>query len=157
MVRLMGMVAVLILLVGVACGNDGDDDGDTGGSATATTVTSVDPTPTAAPEDDEGDDAADIEGDADSGQALAQSSGCIACHTTDGSPLVGPSWQGLWMSEAPLEGGETVTADAAYIRTSILSPNEQVVQGFTPTMPSFQGQLDDQEIADIIAYIQTLE
>lgn len=158
MVRLMGMVAVLILLVGVACGDDDDDNGNGGStSPTATTAAAATQEDEAEPTEADSNGGADVEGDASNGQTLAQSKGCIACHSVDGSALVGPTWQGLWMSEVTLEGGETVTADADYIRNSILSPNDQVVEGFPPTMPSFEGQLSDEEIADITAYIASLE
>lgn len=166
MIRLLTMVAALILLVGVACSGDDDDNGDNGGDPTATAATSAEATPTEAeleaaePTEEEsgnGGDAGDAEGDAENGEALATSAGCVACHSVDGSSGVGPTWQGLWMSDVTLESGDTVTADAEYIRTSILEPNEQIHEGYTPSMPSFEGQLDDQEIADITAYIASLE
>jgi mono/diheme cytochrome c family protein len=94
-------------------------------------------------------------GDAASGEQLATSNGCIGCHSIDGSALVGPSWQGLYGHEVELEGGDTVTADDAYIAESIREPGAKVVAGFGNMMPPFD--LDDQQIADIIAYIQTLE
>lgn len=166
MIRLLTMVAALILVVGVACSGDSDDD-DNGSDPTATTEAAAEATPTEAEEEaaepteeeeaDNGGAAGDVEGDAESGEALATSAGCVACHSIDGSAGVGPTWQGLWMHDVTLESGETVTADAEYIRTSILEPNEQIVEGFTPSMPSFDGQLDDQEIADITAYIASLE
>lgn len=95
-------------------------------------------------------------GDADDGQKVAQAQ-CFTCHTTDGRPLVGPSWKGLYNSQVELESGETVTADDAYLRESILQPNAKVVKGYPPSMPPFQGILSDEQIEDIIAYIKTLE
>jgi mono/diheme cytochrome c family protein len=96
-----------------------------------------------------------VEGDAASGEQLATSNGCTGCHSIDGSALVGPSWQGLYGSEVELEGGDTVTADDAYIAESIREPGAKIHAGFSNMMPPFD--LDDQQIADIIAYIQTLE
>lgn len=90
------------------------------------------------------------------GEQIAQAQ-CFSCHTVDGSTLVGPTWQGLYGSEVPLEDGSTVTADDAYIRESILEPNARIHDGFAPVMPAFEGILDDQQISDVIAYIQTLE
>lgn len=90
------------------------------------------------------------------GEAIAQAQ-CITCHSIDGSTLVGPSWQGLYGNDVQLEDGTTVTADDAYIRESILQPNVKVHQGFPAVMPAFEGILTDQQIDDIIAYIQTLE
>jgi cytochrome c2 len=96
-----------------------------------------------------------VTGDAAAGEQLATSNGCVGCHSIDGSTLVGPSWQGLYGREVELEGGDTVTADDAYIAESIREPGAKVVAGFGNMMPPFA--LDDQQVADIIAYIQTLE
>jgi len=89
------------------------------------------------------------------GEELATSNGCVGCHSIDGSTLVGPTWQGLYGSEVELESGETVTADEAYITESIREPAAQLHAGFGNLMPPFD--LDDEQIANIIAYIQTLE
>ena len=75
---------------------------------------------------------------------------------TDGS-LTGPTWQGLFGSTVPLADGSTVTADEAYITHSIQDPNAQIVQGFPPNiMPNFGQSLNDEQIADLVAYISTL-
>lgn len=104
--------------------------------------------------------------------ASAEGFGCIACHTTDGAAGVGPTWQGLYLRQEQLTDGTTITADDAYITTSIHDPNVQVVAGFNPNiMP--QNYLEqftarEQEVetaeaidlditADIIAYIKTLQ
>ncbi len=50
------------------------------------------------------------------GAQLAQQYGCVACHSTDGSILVGPSWKGVFGHEVTLADGSTVTADEAYLR-----------------------------------------
>lgn len=92
--------------------------------------------------------------------------GCNACHSLDGTVIVGPSWQGLFGSEVPLESGETVVADEDYIRNSILHPTDQIVEGFPPSMPqNFADQFAQEEakydgqiniVDDIIAYIKSL-
>ena len=104
--------------------------------------------------------------------ASAEGFGCVACHTTDGTPGVGPTWQGLYQRQEQLTDGSTVTADDAYIINSIHDPNAQIVSGFNPNiMPQTyleQFTAREQEIeaaepidldiaADIIAYIQTLQ
>lgn len=94
--------------------------------------------------------------DAAAGQQLAASNGCTSCHSIDGSDGTGPSWQGLFGSEVPLEDGSTVTADEAYISESILAPNAKIHEGYGPIMPSFEGRLNDEQINQIIAYIATL-
>lgn len=83
--------------------------------------------------------------------------GCNACHSTDGAPMTGPTWKGLYGSQRSFLDGSSATADDNYIRQSILDPNAQVVQGFTPQMPSFQGQLEDQHITALIEYMKTLK
>jgi mono/diheme cytochrome c family protein len=88
------------------------------------------------------------------GQQLAQSLGCLGCHTTTGQPSVGPTWQGLYGSEVPTNQG-VVVADDEYIIESIREPNAKIHEGFQPIMPAFPN-LSDEDIQAIIAYIQTL-
>jgi mono/diheme cytochrome c family protein len=96
------------------------------------------------------------EGDPAVGQQVYQAN-CIACHTVDGNQGVGPTWQGLYNSEVQLESGETIMADDAYIRESIIDPNAKIHQGFPPAMPSFSGVLTEEQINGVIAFIRTLE
>ncbi len=91
------------------------------------------------------------------GEALTQRNACVTCHSTDGSVLQGPSFQGLFGSEVTLQNGETVTADENYIRESVLNPQAKIHEGFQPVMPSFAGTLDDDQINAIIEYIKTIE
>lgn len=82
--------------------------------------------------------------------------GCVSCHRmAEGG--VGPSLVGLVGSQVELESGETVTADEQYIRNSILNPQAQIVAGYDPVMPSFQNQLSAEELAQLVAYIRSLE
>jgi cytochrome c oxidase subunit 2 len=87
--------------------------------------------------------------------------GCNACHTTDGTTRVGPSYLGLFGSETTVitNGKERkVMADEEYIRKSILDPNADVVQGFNKgLMLSYKDQLSDEEITQIIEYIKTIQ
>ncbi|MER3485052.1 MAG: hypothetical protein C4345_02815 [Chloroflexota bacterium] len=92
-------------------------------------------------------------GDVERGRQLAAQ--CLACHSIDGSTLVGPTWKGLYGSQVELESGETVVADDAYIRESIVNPMAKIVKGYPPAMPPFN-YLNDQQIADLIAYIKSL-
>lgn len=90
------------------------------------------------------------------GQTLATQNGCFGCHTTDGSAGQGPTWQGLYGSQAELADGSTVTVDDAYIKESILNPQAKIVSGFeTVQMPTFD--FTDEQISDIIAYMKTLK
>lgn len=89
------------------------------------------------------------------GQRLTVQYGCIGCHSLDGSQLVGPTWQGLFGSERQFTDGTSAIADEAYISQSILEPNARTVAGFQPgLMPPYT--LTDEEIANIIAYLETL-
>jgi cytochrome c oxidase subunit II len=89
------------------------------------------------------------------GAALVSQSACSACHSIDGSAGQGPTWKGLYGSQVSLAGGTTVTADDAFIKESILQPQAKIVSGFeTVLMPAYQ--FTDEQIADIIAYMQTL-
>jgi cytochrome c oxidase subunit 2 len=93
------------------------------------------------------------------GAKVAQLQGCIACHSTDGSTLVGPTWKGLYGEEVELEDGTKVTADDEYLRTAIVDPNSQIVSGFLANlMPTdFGDKLSDEDINNVIAYIKSLK
>jgi cytochrome c oxidase subunit 2 len=90
------------------------------------------------------------------GQRLALKYRCFDCHS-NASRALAPSWQGLYGSRVPLAGGGTVMADDAYLRQSILEPQAQIVAGYQPRMPTFKGQLSEEEMFRIIAYIRSLE
>jgi len=64
---------------------------------------------------------------------------------------------GLYGSKVSLADGSTVLADDAYIRESILQPNATIVAGYQPLMPTFQGQLTEEQILALIAYIKSLQ
>jgi cytochrome c oxidase subunit 2 len=91
------------------------------------------------------------------GAQLYKSKACFTCHSIDGTPNVGPTFKGVFGSTAELTDGSTVTVDENYIRQSILEPQSQIVAGFQPVMPTFQGQLKEAEIDALIAYLKTLK
>lgn len=91
------------------------------------------------------------------GEQLVQEYACDTCHSTDGTRLTGPTWQGKFGSEEKLSDGSTVTVDENYIRESILEPSAKVVEGFPDVMNTYQGQLNDEQINAIIEYIKTLK
>jgi cytochrome c oxidase subunit 2 len=87
---------------------------------------------------------------------------CATCHSLDGTPRVGPSWKGLWGKNEPvLEDGaeKQIDVDENYIRESILNPAKKVVKGFGPptAMQSYQGQINDDQINGVIAFLKTLK
>jgi cytochrome c oxidase subunit 2 len=90
------------------------------------------------------------------GEKLYASLGCIACHSTDGSAIIGPTFQGLFGTERLLADGSTVNADEAYIKQSVLDPASQVAGGFQPVMPPFAGRVTDEDIANLTAFIASL-
>lgn len=94
------------------------------------------------------------------GAAILKNNGCNACHSTDGSKIVGPSFLKLFGSENVVikDGKEvTVTADEEYIKRSIIEPNAEVVKGFPEgTMQSYKGILSDDDLAKIVEYLKTL-
>lgn len=89
---------------------------------------------------------------ASQGEKLYESFGCITCHGTGKAP----PYVGLYGSRVTLETGQVVRADDAYLRESILDPSAQIVAGYRPLMPTFQGQITEDQILDIIAYIKSL-
>ncbi len=93
----------------------------------------------------------------DAGRKIFQVRGCQQCHSVDGTAKVGPSLRGVFGHQVRLADGSTVTADENYIRQSILEPASEVVAGFDPVMPTFQGRLSDQEITALIAYLKSLD
>ncbi|MGQ8337641.1 cytochrome c oxidase subunit II [Sunxiuqinia sp. A32] len=96
-----------------------------------------------------------------SGKRIMTNIGCLACHSLDGSKLVGPSFKGIYGHEVTVKtGGEerTITVDDEYIKRSIYDPNADIVDGFNKgLMLSYQGQLTDVEVEQIIEYLKTLK
>ncbi|MDM7917430.1 MAG: cytochrome c oxidase subunit II [Candidatus Eisenbacteria bacterium] len=89
------------------------------------------------------------------GEQLFQQLGCNSCHRDD-SLLRGPVLAGIYGRTVELNDGRRLRADENYIRESILDPAAKVVSGFQPIMPTFQGQLTEEEIGDLILFIRSL-
>ncbi len=93
------------------------------------------------------------------GKDLLKTKGCLGCHSLDGSPLVGPSFKGIFgrTEKVVTDGREReVVIDEAYLRRSMLEPAADVVVSFPPIMPSQKGVLTEEEIASIIETLKTL-
>ncbi len=88
------------------------------------------------------------------GALLYEQLGCQACHSLDGTPGVGPSFQGLFGQTRPMADGTSVAADENYLRESILQPAAKIVQGFQPVMPNAYANLTPEQLGDLIAFIQ---
>ena len=91
------------------------------------------------------------------GKKLVEDSGCLACHSLDGTAKVGPTLKGIYGRTIMLADGKKVNADDNYLRESLLKPNAKVVKGFQPVMPTFKQTLKEEDIAAIIAYLKTLK
>ncbi|MBW6535479.1 MAG: cytochrome c oxidase subunit II [Mariniphaga sp.] len=94
------------------------------------------------------------------GRRIMQNIGCFACHTIDGNKLVGPTFKGIWGATHTVTTGREkreVEVDEEYIRRSIYDPNADVVEGFNRgLMLSYEGQLSDEDVENIIEYLKTL-
>jgi cytochrome c oxidase subunit 2 len=90
------------------------------------------------------------------GKQLYVKATCEACHSTDGSPKVGPTFKGLFGRSATFNDEKTLKIDENYVRESLLNPQARIVKGFQPVMPTFQGQLSDKQVDYLIAYLKTL-
>lgn len=84
------------------------------------------------------------------------SKNCATCHSTGNDRIIGPGFQGLYGKNREFEAGDSVVADAAYIKESILYPKKKVVKGYPNKMNAFAGILSDKDIDNIIAYLKTL-
>lgn len=103
--------------------------------------------------------AAPAGGPAAEGKTLATSNGCVACHSTGGSSGVGPTWKGIAGRQTQLADGTTVTADDAYLKESIVSPNAKMVKGFAQgIMPAnFGEKLKPEQVDAIVEYLKTIK
>jgi cytochrome c oxidase subunit 2 len=90
------------------------------------------------------------------GQQLYQTLGCASCHGANGEGGRGPTLAGAFGKDTPLQNGTSVKVDEAYIRESILNPQAQLVVGFGPIMPTFQGQVSEDQVMQLVAYIKSL-
>ncbi|GIK40966.1 MAG: cytochrome c oxidase subunit 2 [Chloroflexota bacterium] len=92
---------------------------------------------------------------AQAGEALFQQLGCVTCHQADNEGR-GPSLAGVFGQEVQLEGGQIVTADEEYLRESIINPRAKIVAGYPSIMPTYQGQISDEGLQQIVAYLKSL-
>jgi cytochrome c oxidase subunit 2 len=82
--------------------------------------------------------------------------GCASCHSVDGTRRVGPTLRALFGSHVVLQHGMAVTADAEYLRESILRPGGKLVAGYDSVMPSYEGRLTPCELDAVIEFIGSL-
>jgi len=95
---------------------------------------------------------------AQKGEKLVTNNGCIACHSLDGSPGVGPTWLDLYGAERTLVNGERVIVDDDYLINSIVNPKLQIVENFSDIMPAIYSNLfDENDLKNIVEFIKTIK
>ena len=92
---------------------------------------------------------------AQNGERLFASMGCTSCHSGTAAAR-GPSLAGVYGSRLTLTSGSQVLVNDAYLRDSILNPSEHVTAGYAPIMPTYQGQISEDGLIDLVEYIKTL-
>ncbi|XBQ17335.1 MAG: cytochrome c oxidase subunit II [Oceanicaulis sp.] len=92
---------------------------------------------------------------AEAGERLYRDLGCSGCHGPNAA-VRAPDLAHLYRRPVPLERGETVIADEQYITDSILMPERDVVAGYEPVMPSFEGVIEESELVALVAFIKSM-
>lgn len=95
------------------------------------------------------------------GLKILQDKGCVACHSLDGSKVVGPSLKGFFGQKRKVTIGgkaQEITADEAYVKSSIYEPDKEVVEGYSPgLMKSYKATISEKEIEQVTEYLKTLK
>jgi cytochrome c oxidase subunit 2 len=92
---------------------------------------------------------------AQAGERLFNQLGCITCHVADGTGR-GPSLVGLYGKPEKLRTGEARVVDETLIRQAIVTPNSVLLPDYPPIMPTFQGQINEEQVLQLIAYVKSL-
>ena len=93
---------------------------------------------------------------ADAGQQLFNELACNTCHRPDAQGR-GPVLDGLLGKTVTLQSGDTIVADEAYVRESILNPSAKITAGYQPIMPTFQGLVSEEQLLELIEYVKSLQ
>ncbi|HEY0161897.1 MAG TPA: cytochrome c oxidase subunit II [Edaphobacter sp.] len=93
---------------------------------------------------------------AQNGERLFASMGCNACHS-GGAAARGPNLAGVYGSKLRLANGSDVVVNEAYLRDAILNPSQHVTAGFAPIMPTYQGQISEEGLIDLVEYLKSLK
>jgi cytochrome c oxidase subunit 2 len=93
---------------------------------------------------------------AQNGERLFASMGCNSCHNGTAAAR-GPSLAGVYGSKLTLTDGRQILVDDAYLRDAILNPSEHVTAGFAPIMPTYQGQISEDGLIDLVEFIKNMQ
>jgi len=93
--------------------------------------------------------------DSQKGRELFEDMGCSAWHV-EAAGKIAPPLAGLFGARVSRIGGETILADEAYIREAILLPQQKVVMGYDPVMPTYDGRIGEEQLAALVEYITSL-
>lgn len=92
------------------------------------------------------------------GLTILKENNCLACHSLDGSKLLGPTFKNVYGSEKVVvtkNGEKTVKVDDAYLKNSIYNPNDEVVKGFSKgLMQSYTGVINEEQLNQITEYLK---
>jgi cytochrome c oxidase subunit 2 len=90
------------------------------------------------------------------GEKMFQQRGCASCHAPSSGTARCPNLNGIYGNPVLLRGGQQTIANEAYIRESILFPEAKIVAGYEPIMPTFEGQISEEEVLQLIAYVKSI-
>jgi cytochrome c oxidase subunit 2 len=93
---------------------------------------------------------------AQNGERLFASMGCNACHSGSAAAR-GPNLAGVYGSKLQLSNGSQVIVNEAYLRDAILNPSQHVTAGYAPIMPTYQGQVSEDGLIDLVEYVKGLQ
>ena len=88
-----------------------------------------------------------------SGEQLFVAKSCNTCHRPD-SAARAPILNGLFGTQVPSQDGTKATVNEDYVRESILNPAAKIVQGYQPVMPTFKGQVTEEELIQLVNYVE---
>ena len=93
---------------------------------------------------------------AQNGERLFASMGCNACHSGNAAAR-GPNLAGVYNSKLTLTNGSQVLVNDAYLRDAILNPSQHITAGYSPIMPTYQGQISEDGLIDLVEYVKNLK
>lgn len=92
---------------------------------------------------------------AQNGERLFASMGCNSCHSGNAAAR-GPNLAGVYGSKLQLANGSQVLVNDAYLRDAILNPSQHITAGFAPIMPTYQGQISEDGLIDLVEFVKSM-